>query len=147
MKKSGVHWDGMTKSPLSYSTSDFYASETFIWNHIILSIKKREYPHLFFFLLLQLFFFFSHTMDTNTTFLSLTSAISILQLHHEEDHPTPTSTHDSVEWFLYGAEDHSLLQNRPPTTFLKLTSEEDDEDDDTLPDLISTHETSWLYTQ
>jgi hypothetical protein len=86
-------------------------------------------------------------MDTNTTFLSLTSAISILQLHHEEDHPTPTSTHDSVEWFLYGAEDHSLLQTRPPTTFLKLTSDENDDEDDTLPDLISTHETSWLYTQ
>jgi hypothetical protein len=28
-----------------------------------------------------------------------------------------------------------------------LTSDENDDEDDTLPDLISTHETSWLYTQ
>ncbi|CAO3646298.1 unnamed protein product [Cunninghamella blakesleeana] len=66
-------------------------------------------------------------MDTNQfTFLSLTT------YHHPYHHPHEEieqniSTHDSVEWFLYGAEDHSLLTSRPPTTYLKLTPNDEQE--------------------
>ncbi|ORY97013.1 hypothetical protein BCR42DRAFT_430540 [Absidia repens] len=108
---------------------------------------------------------------TDTTAFSFLALTSFADEHHhpheqqvvEEEEETlmtmmrmprrprrESSTHDSVEWFLYGAEDHSLLQAQPPHAFLTLTAdknEDDDQDSVASQQDPSTHEPSLYHTE
>ncbi|CAO3588839.1 unnamed protein product [Absidia cylindrospora] len=93
------------------------------------------------------------TDATAFSFLALTSFADDQQADDDNNYMRmerrESSTHDNIEWVLYGTEDHSLLQAHPPHAFLTLTAEKNEQESVMMTNQQdpSTHEPSLYHTE